>query len=96
MRSFKFPKFTMVLMVACFLTITAAISLAAEISRSVGLPYLTASSSLLVLWFKQLPGVIITGLAVSCAFGGIGYGVLVILRRTGLERLSRLDARSSR
>lgn len=96
MHRFKFPKFTIFLMVACFLTITAAISLAAEISRSVGLPYFAASSSLLALWLKQLPGVVVTGLAVSGAFGAIGYGVLVILRRTGLERLSRLDGRSSR
>jgi hypothetical protein len=83
-------------MVACFFTITTAISLAAEISRRVGLPYLEASPNLLVLWWKQLPAMFVTGFAVSCVFGAIGYGILIILRRTGLERLSRLDVRSSR
>jgi hypothetical protein len=92
MRSFRFPKFTILLMVACFMTITTAISLAAEISRNVGLPYFASPSSLLVLWSKQLPAMFVTSFAVSGAFGAIGYGVLVILRRTGLERLARLDA----
>jgi hypothetical protein len=96
MRSFRFSTFTIFLMVACFFTITTAIALAAEISRSIGLPYLAASSSLLSLWLKQLPAMFVTGLAVSCAFGAIGYGVLVIFRRTGLQRLSRLDVHSSR
>ena len=96
MRSFRFPRFTIVLMIACFLTISSAILLAAEISRRVGLPYFEASPNMLALWWRQLPSMFATGLAVSCAFGAIGYGVLIILRRTGLQRLSRLDVRSSR
>jgi len=96
MRNFRFSRFTILLMVGCFLTITSAILLAAEISRRVGLPYIEASPNMLALWWRQLPSMFGMGLAVSCAFGAIGYGVLIILRRTGLERLSRLDVRSSR
>jgi hypothetical protein len=83
-------------MIACFLTISSAILLAAEISRRVALPYFAASPNLFVLWLKQLPAMLVTGVAVSCAFGAIGYGVLMIFRRIGLNRVSRLDVRSSR
>jgi len=96
MRSFRFPRFTIVLMIACFITISSAILLAAEISRRVDLPYLPPSPNLLGLWLQQLPAMFVTGAAVCCAFGAIGYGVLILCRRTGLERLSRLDVRSSR
>ena len=96
MRSFRFSRFTIFLMIACFFTVTSAILLAAEISRRIGMPYFEARPNLLALWFQQLPAMFVTGLAVSCAFGAIGYGVLGIFRRTGLERLTRLDVRSSR
>jgi hypothetical protein len=96
MRSFRFPRFAIVLMIACFLTISSAILLAAEISRRVGLPYFEASPNMLALWWRQLPAMVLTGSAVCGAFGVIGYGVLIVLRRTGLERLSRLDVRPIR
>jgi hypothetical protein len=81
MRSFRFPRFTIVLMIACFLTISSAILLAAEISRRSVLPYFAPSPNLFVLWLKQLPAMLVTGVAVSCAFGALGYGVLIIFRK---------------
>jgi hypothetical protein len=45
---------------------------------------------------KQLPAIFVTGLAVSCVLGTIGYGLMIVFRRSGLQRLSRLDVRPSR
>jgi hypothetical protein len=95
MRSFRFPRFTIFLMIACFLTITGAIGLAAEISRRVELPYNAGSRTVIAILWQRLPAMLATGIAVFCCFGAIGYGVRVIFGRTGLQRLSNLDIRSS-
>jgi hypothetical protein len=81
------------LMTACFLTISGAISLAAEISRRVEMPYHAGSPSVFALLWRQLPAMFETGFAVVCFFGAIGYGVRMIFGRTGVQRLSELDVR---
>ena len=82
-------------MTACFLTIYAAIGLAAEISRSAEIPYRAGSPGLLGLLWKQLPAMFVTGFVMFCFFGAIGYGVLMVFGRTGVQRLSELDVRRS-
>ena len=95
MPSFRFPRFTILLMTACFLAISGAIGLAAEISRRVDMPYRAGSPTVLALLWEQLPAMFAMGFAVFCFFGAIGYGVLMIFGRTGLQRLSELDVRGS-
>lgn len=95
MRSFRFPRFTIALMTACFLTISGAIGLAAEISRRSELPYHTDMPTVLALLWQRLPSMFVTGVGVFCLFGAIGYGVLTIVGRTGVRRLSDLDVRPS-
>ena len=95
MSSFRFPRFTILLMTACFLTISGAIGLAAEISRRVEMPYHAGSPGVLALLWKQLPAMFETGFVMICFFGAIGYGVLMIFGRTGVQRLSELDVRPS-
>ena len=95
MRRFRFPGFTILLMSACFLTICGAIGLAAEISRRAVMPYQAGVPSVFALLWRQLPAMLETGVAVVCVFGAIGYGVLMIFGRTGIQRLSELDVRPS-
>lgn len=95
MRSFRFPRFTILLMTACFLTITGAIGLAAEISRRSELPYHAGMPTVLALLWQRLPSMLVSGAEMFCVFGAIGYGVLTILGGTGARRLSDLDVRAS-
>ena len=93
MRNFRFHRLTILLMTACFLAISGAISLAKEMAREV--PYRAGSPNLFALLWKQLPAMFETGLLVVCLFGAIGYGTLMIFGRTGVQRLSKLDVRPS-
>lgn len=93
MRNFRFPRFTILLMTACFLAISGAIRLAAEIAGE--MPYRAGSPSLFALLWKQLPAMVETGFLVVCVFGAIGYGVLLILGQTGVQRLSELNVHRS-
>ena len=95
MSSFRFPRFTSLLMIACFLTISGAISLAAEISRRVEMSHHAGSPGVFALLWKQLPAMFETGFLMICIFGAIGYGARMIFGRTGVQRLSEVDVRPS-
>jgi hypothetical protein len=95
MRGFRFPRFAIFLMIACFFTILGAIGLAAEMSRTVQMTYYAGSPNLPAGWWSSLPWLFATLFAMLWAIGAIGYGVLFVLRRSGLHRLSRLDIRTS-
>lgn len=95
MRGFRFPRFAIFLMIVCFITILAAIGLAAEMSRRVQMTYYAGSPNLPPGWWLSVPRLFATLLAMLWAVGAIGYAVLFILRRSGLHRLSRLDIRTS-
>jgi hypothetical protein len=95
MRSFRFPRFAIFLMVACFLTLLAAIALATEMSRTVQVSY-PGVPNLEAMWWSRLPGLFATLLVPLWALGAAGYGILFALRRSGLHRLSSLDPRQPR
>lgn len=93
MRNFRFPRLTILLMTACFLAISGAIGLAKEMAREA--PHGAGSANVFALLWKQLPSMFETGFLVVCLFGAIGYGAVVIFGRSGVQRLSELDVRSS-
>ena len=95
MRGFRFPRFAIFLMIACFFTILGAIGLAAEMSRSVQMTYFAGSPNLPAGWWPIVPRLFGTLFVTMWTVGAIGYAVLFILRRSGLHRLSRLDIRTS-
>lgn len=95
MRGYRFPRFAIVLMITCFFTILGAIGLAAEMSRTVQMTYFAGSPNLPAQWWSSLPRLFATLLAILWTLGAVGYGVLFVLRRSGLHRLSRLDIRTS-
>ena len=92
MRSFRFPRFAIFLMLACFFTILAAIDLAAEMSRTVQMTY-PGAPNLEPMWWSKLPGVFGMVFVMQWAFGAAGYAILFALRRSGLHRLASLDPR---
>ena len=94
MRNFRFPRLTILLMIACFLAISGAIGLAEETAWKVLHP--TGSPGVFGRLWKQLPALFETGFLVVCLFGAIGYGALMIFGRTGGQRLSDLDAHPSK
>ena len=89
MRSFRFPRSAILLMVATFMTIMAAITLAAEIARNVQIAY--PGPGLPALWWAKLPGAFLMMFLVLWGIGAIGYGVLFVLRRTGAQRFTNID-----
>ena len=93
MRSFRFPRFSILLMIACFFTILGAIGLATEMSRTVQMTY-QGAPNLPALWWSRLPGLFATVFAILWTLGAIGYAILFTLRRAGIHRMSRLDIRS--
>jgi hypothetical protein len=91
MRSFRFSRFAIFLMIACFLTLLGAIGLATEMSRTVQMSY--PGPNLPPMWWAKLPELFAAVFVMLGTVGAIGYGVLFVLRRSGLHRLSRLDIR---
>jgi len=88
MKSFRFPRLAIFLMLATFLTIIAAISLAAEMSRTVQAQY--PGPNLPAMWWHRLPGIFAAFLPLW-GIGAIGYGVLFALRRTAAQRFPNID-----
>ena len=84
MQSFRFSRSAILLMLATFLTILAAISLAAEMARNAG-PNLPA------MWWSKLPGMFVMVFLPFWGIGALGYGVLFALRRTGVHRFSNIE-----
>jgi len=86
MRSFRFPRTAIALMVATFLTILAAIGLASEMSRSVQAGF--GGPDLLTMWWPKLPVTFVFVFLVLWVVGAIGYGILFALRCAGVHRLA--------
>src|SRR5580765_7939679 len=93
MRSFRFSRFAIALMIACFLALLGAIGLATEMSRTVQMSYPGANLS--PMWWAKMPELFATVFLMLAGIGAIGYAALFILRRSGLHRLSNLDIRSA-
>ncbi len=89
MRSFRFPRSAIFLMVATFLAILAAIGLATEMARSVQAGY--PGPNLSAMWWSKLPGVFLMMFVVFWGVGAVGYAVLFGLRRTGVHRFSNIE-----
>ena len=92
MRQFRFPRFAIFMMVACFLTILGAIGLATEMARTVQATY-PGSLNLETMWWAKLPGLFGTLFLMLAGVGAVGYGVVFLLRLSGLHRLTSLDPR---
>ena len=93
MHAFRFPRFSIFLMLACFLAILAAIGLAAEMSRTIQATY-PGAPNLSAMWWSRLPGLFAMVFVMLWTVGAAGYAILFALRRSGLHRLSSLDARA--
>jgi magnesium-transporting ATPase (P-type) len=89
MRSFRFSRFAIILMIACFFTILFAIGLATEMSRTVQMSY--PGPNVPPMWWARLPGLFAILFVMLAGLSAIGYAVLFALRRSGMHRLSRLD-----
>jgi hypothetical protein len=76
-------------MSATFLTILAAISLAVEMARTVQTEY--AGPNLPAMWWSRLPGMFVMVFLLFWGIGALGYGVLFVLRRTGVHRFSNIE-----
>src|SRR5262249_8074825 len=95
MRGFRFPRFAIFLMIACFFSMLGASGLATEMARTVQMTYYAGSPNLPADWWSSLPKLFVTLFVMLWTVGAIGYGVLFVLRRSGLHRLSRLHIRPS-
>jgi hypothetical protein len=89
MRSFRFPRSAILLMVATFLTILGAISLATEMARTVQTEF--AGPNLPSMWWSRLPGMFVRAFLLFGGIGALGYAVLFGLRRSGIHRLSNIE-----
>jgi len=88
MRSFRFPRTAIALMLATFLTILAAIALATEMSRTVQAGF--GGPNLPTLWWSKLPMMFLMVFLFLWVAGAVGYGILFALRSTGVHRLSNV------
>ena len=91
MRSFRFPRFAILLMLACFLTILAAIGLATEMARTVQATTYPGTPNLGAMWWARLPGAFAMLLVMLSVVGAVGYGIRHMLRRSGFYRLTKLE-----
>ena len=88
MRSFRFPRTAIALMVATFLVILAAIGLAAEMSRTVQAGF--GGPNVPTLWWSKLPMTFVLVFLFLWVVGAIAYAILFALRWTGVHRLSNV------
>ena len=88
MRSFRFPRTAIALMVATFLTIMGAIGLATEMARNVTAGF--GGPNLPATWWSGLPRAFALVFLFLWILGAIGYGILFVFRRTGAQRLSNV------
>jgi|RhiMetdeSRZDD1v2_1073273.scaffolds.fasta_scaffold729820_2 hypothetical protein len=94
MQSFRFPRSAILLMLATFLTILAAISLATEMARTVQAGF--GGPNLPAMWWSKLPGIFVTVFLPFWGIGALGYGVLFAFRRAGVHRFSNIETWSER
>ena len=89
MKSFRFPRSAILLMVATFLTILAAIGLATEMARTVQAEH--AGPNLPAMWWSRLPGMFVMPFLLFWGIGALGYAVLFGLGLTGVHRFSNME-----
>jgi hypothetical protein len=82
MRSFRFPLWTIVLMVTVLVVTITAI----EAARIVSIQLVSGNAVHSGWW--ALVGLFALVTALMCGVSWIGYGVLHLLRRTGVQRFS--------
>jgi len=83
MRSFRFPRWTIVLMLMILLGMVVAI----EKGRSLSIELASGSSVHSVWW----PGFFLMALTLMAGAGGIGYGLLVVLGKAGIQRFTSIQ-----
>ena len=89
MRSFRFPRSSIGLMVATFLTILAAIGLATEMSRTVQAGF--NGPNLSRDWWLKFPMMFGLVFLFFWVVGAIGYATSFLLRSSGVHRLSNVS-----
>jgi hypothetical protein len=82
MRSFRFPVWMIVLMLMLLLSVIVAIDKTLQVSTG----SVNGGSTWLVL-----PGLIVFGVAFFGVVALIGYGLLYVLRKAGVQRLSDIQ-----
>ena len=85
---FRFPRSTIFLMSV----ILAGVLLAIAEAKNVGLQY--GATETRSVW-SMLPWFIIVAVVLVCVTIGLAWGILFALRRTGMQRLERLDTASN-
>jgi hypothetical protein len=85
---FRFPRFTIFLM----WVILAGVLLAIAEAKTIRLPY--GPGRTLAVW-SALPWFIVSSIFLVCVTVAVGWGIFFALRRTGLQRLERLDTASN-
>lgn len=88
MRSFRFPRLAILLMVATLLTILAAIGLAAEMARAVQHGY--GGPNLSDMWWAVLPKLFAALLTVLWGVGAVAYAIVFGLGKAGVHRLGNV------
>lgn len=94
MRPFRFPRLTILLMIACFLTLLAAIGLATEMARTVQMNY-AGAANLSPMWWAKLPALFGLVFVLLWSVGAVGYGIVFVLRRSGVHRLAGVQSWSA-
>jgi len=88
MRSFRFPRTAIALMMATFVTILAAIGLATEMARTVQTGF--GGPNLPTMWWSKLPMMFVLVFFFFWVAGAVGYGILFAFRSAGVHRLSNV------
>src|SRR5213594_727854 len=83
---FRFPRSTICLM----LVILVGVLLAIEKGRSISQLKSSALPDITIPW-STLPGFFLMALALMCVSGAVGYGIIVLLGRSGVSRLSNVQ-----
>ena len=86
MRSFRFPLWAIVLMLTVLIWTVVAIEKVRMLSTQLS----SGSNDVASAWWA-LPGLFMMAAAVLCSVGLAGYGLLHLLRRTGVQRLSSVE-----
>jgi hypothetical protein len=88
MRSFRFPLWAIVLMLTSLIWTVVAIEKVRMLS--VQLASAAGSNGVASAWWA-LPGLFMMVAVVLCCIGLAGYGLLHLLRRTGVQRISSVE-----
>lgn len=86
MRSFRFPLWAIVLMMTVLVVTITAI----EAARTVSIQLALGDNDVPYHWWA-LPALFTLVTAAMCGAGWIGYGVLHLIRKTGVQRLTSVE-----